>query len=281
MATTNIFYSDSERKDGDICELESEHLPEISPHIFTTPNRIAVNEKRGPRSPSMKAFEDPHLARIVDDGKVNSENHDSRESNRVKLKIGLATVIKDVQKDQSDIDKPTRTISGNNVESQGDKSGFLNLKKVVDAVVVSHKVSDIASSLVSSKSSVKELELSKAFYQKKFQLWIPMKHSFHDDDDHDEETVQVLPIDELLDRVMLRRIRLEAVGHTIYFLIFLVLFAFVLVLQRPQPDILELETAIKVQIFSFIYILLLLLLSLYPKLNSGFLTCQLLKGSYS
>lgn len=87
-------------------------------------------------------------------------------------------------------------------------------------------------------------------YQRKFRLWMPMVHEYQDDANEDEEVeeVQLLPVDELLDRAMLRRVRIAAVNRSVLFLVFILLYCTMLVLQRDLADSYELESALKTQV---------------------------------
>ena len=87
-------------------------------------------------------------------------------------------------------------------------------------------------------------------YQRKFRLWMPMVHEYQDDGNDDEETeeVQLLPVDELLDRAMLRRVRIAAVNRSVLFLVFILLYCTMLVLQRDLADSYEIESALKTQV---------------------------------
>jgi hypothetical protein len=88
-------------------------------------------------------------------------------------------------------------------------------------------------------------------YQRTFRLWMPMVHDFNvgpeDDEFEERNLVEVLPVDELLDRVMLRRVRMSAVRRSILFLLFNFLFCTSLIMQRSLSDSFELESALKVQ----------------------------------
>jgi len=80
---------------------------------------------------------------------------------------------------------------------------------------------------------------------------VPMIHSFNDnDDDDEEEIVDLLPVDELLDRVTLKRVRIAAVERSLVFLFFLFVYCATLYLQRSLADSYELEAALKKQIES-------------------------------
>jgi hypothetical protein len=78
-----------------------------------------------------------------------------------------------------------------------------------------------------------------------------MVHAFAEKVDDDEEIeVEMLPVDELLDRVMLKRVRMVAVQRSLVFLGFLFLYCSALYLQRSLADSYELEAALKKQIES-------------------------------
>ncbi len=107
--------------------------------------------------------------------------------------------------------------------------------------------------------SPEQLESKKMnFYRRKFSLWVPMVHDFGILDDSDVvESVDVLPVDELLDRVVLRKVRVETIERSFVFVVSLFLFCIVLILQRAIPDSNELETAIQVAfspLYAFLHI---------------------------
>jgi hypothetical protein len=78
-----------------------------------------------------------------------------------------------------------------------------------------------------------------------------MIHTFNENDNDEEENmVELLPVDELLDRVMLKRVRIAAVERSLVFLFFLFVYCGALYLQRSLADSYELEAALKKQIES-------------------------------
>jgi len=99
--------------------------------------------------------------------------------------------------------------------------------------------------------SVEHLESCKReTYQRTFRLWMPMVHDFNaipEDEDMQQLATEVLPVDELLDRVMLRRVRVSAVERSILFLLFNFLYCACLIMQRSLSDSYELESALKVR----------------------------------
>jgi|AntAceMinimDraft_5_1070358.scaffolds.fasta_scaffold46076_2 hypothetical protein len=58
----------------------------------------------------------------------------------------------------------------------------------------------------------------------------------------------MLPVDELLDRAMLRRVRIAAVERSLFFLIFILLYCTMMVLQRDLANSYQLESALRAQI---------------------------------
>jgi hypothetical protein len=92
-------------------------------------------------------------------------------------------------------------------------------------------------------------------YQRTFRLWMPMVHDFNASSPEDEELAElmteVLPVDELLDRVMLRRVRVSAVERSIVFLLFNFIYCTCLIMQRSLSDSYELESALKVRAIHF------------------------------
>ena len=87
-------------------------------------------------------------------------------------------------------------------------------------------------------------------YGRKFRLWVPMVHNFEsikeEGDDSVIEEVDVLPVDELLDRVMLRQVRVAAVERGLFFLLCIFLHCACLIMQRSLANAYELESALKV-----------------------------------
>lgn len=84
-------------------------------------------------------------------------------------------------------------------------------------------------------------------------LTVPMVHEFTENDDDDEEEIKVvdlLPVNELLDRVTLKRVRIAAIERSLVFLFFLFVYCATLYLQRSLADSYELEAALKKQIES-------------------------------
>jgi len=79
-----------------------------------------------------------------------------------------------------------------------------------------------------------------------------MIHIFDENSEDDEEikVVDLLPVDELLDRVTLKRVRIAAVERSLVFLFFLFLYCATLYLQRSLADSYQLEAALKKQIQS-------------------------------
>jgi hypothetical protein len=93
-------------------------------------------------------------------------------------------------------------------------------------------------------------------YQRTFRLWMPMVHDFNADTTTEEDELaemmtEVLPVDELLDRVMLRRVRVSAVERSIVFLFFNFIYCTCLIMQRSLSDSFELESALKVRVILF------------------------------
>jgi len=81
---------------------------------------------------------------------------------------------------------------------------------------------------------------------RKFHLWMPMVHDFEKEEDDFTEQSELLPVDELLDRVMIRRVRIAAVERGMISLLFIFLFCSCFVLQRSLADAYQLESALKV-----------------------------------
>ena len=82
-------------------------------------------------------------------------------------------------------------------------------------------------------------------------ITVPMVHAFDEkDDEEDASIVELLPVDELLDRVMLKRVRIAAVERSLVFLFFLFVYCGALYLQRSLADSYQLEAALKKQIES-------------------------------
>jgi len=78
-----------------------------------------------------------------------------------------------------------------------------------------------------------------------------MVHEFAenaDDDDEEIKVVDLLLVNELLDRVTLKRVRIAAVERSLVFLFFLFIYCATLYLQRSLADSYELEAALKRQI---------------------------------
>jgi hypothetical protein len=75
-----------------------------------------------------------------------------------------------------------------------------------------------------------------------------MVHDFETNEEEDGfiEQSELLPVDELLDRVMLRRVRIAAVERGILSLMFIFLMCSCLILQRSLADAYQLESALKV-----------------------------------
>ena len=99
----------------------------------------------------------------------------------------------------------------------------------------------------------KQLEQAKRkFFHQKYQLWLPRVDDFEDEDDEDDEDdgqeQLILPIEEILDRVMLRKVRVEALERCLQFILATVLYCLVLIMQRSLTDAFELESALKTQI---------------------------------
>lgn len=77
-----------------------------------------------------------------------------------------------------------------------------------------------------------------------------MVHEYNqeDEDDEEHEDIVMLPVDELLDRAMLRRVRIAAVERSLFYLFFILLYCTMMVLQRDLANSYELESALLAQI---------------------------------
>jgi len=105
------------------------------------------------------------------------------------------------------------------------------------------------------ETTPEELQKSKRDnYGRKFRLWVPMVHDFETNGDEGDdgviEEVEVLPVDELLDRVMLRQVRVAAVERGLFFLLCIFLHCACLIMQRSLANAYELESALKIRIES-------------------------------
>lgn len=143
-------------------------------------------------------------------------------------------------KQDPDIDKPPIVDS---VKTKQKSSFFIarNSDSTVDEKNNSADVEEFSPEML--------LQSKKSFYRKKFDLWIPSKHDFDtfasSNDLEEKEKVEMLPVDELLERVVVKQLRVHAFERSCSSFIFLTIFAIVLVLQRPQPNVFQHGSALR------------------------------------
>jgi len=88
----------------------------------------------------------------------------------------------------------------------------------------------------------------KRWYRRRFKLWLPMKQEFEDipeEVDGEDESEQLLPVEELLDKIILKNLRIEATIKCAVFVAFMFLYFVSLIMQRSLADAYALESALK------------------------------------